>query len=212
MLRMNSLGGTLRLMPHEALARKVLRACARDARTIATVESCTGGLLGAALTAIAGCSSVYLGGWITYSNHLKQTQVGIPARLFAKVGPGAVSEPAAIAMAEGGRQRSGADYCIAITGIAGPDGGTRAKPVGTVWICFASAHGTAARLERFRGTRAQIRSAAVRRALEMLLAIANDVPNPAPQTPRPPAPRPAGLARRAPARRAGTQSRSSSRS
>lgn len=119
----------------DSLPSVVLDALKADGKTLAVVESCTGGLVGEMLTEIAGSSAAFVGGWITYSNELKTSQVGVPPELLARVG--AVSVEVASAMAVGGVHRSGADYAIAITGIAGPDGGSVAKPVGTVWIAIA---------------------------------------------------------------------------
>lgn len=105
--------------------------------TISTVESCTGGMLGAAITALAGSSELYPGGIITYSNRLKRDLAGVSEDTLRT--HGAVSAQTAIEMAQGGRVRLGADLAIAITGIAGPGGGSEHKPVGTVWICVAGA-------------------------------------------------------------------------
>jgi len=107
-------------------------------QTLATVESCTGGLLGALITETPGSSAVYRGGFVTYTNELKQQLVRVPAATFATGGPGAVSRECAQAMAAGGLEFTGADHCLSITGIAGPDGGSPEKPVGTVWIAVAS--------------------------------------------------------------------------
>jgi len=103
--------------------------------TLATAESCTGGLLANRLTNIAGASAVFLEGFVTYSNASKTDLLGVPAALIAA--HGAVSEEVARAMAEGARSRSRATYALATTGIAGPDGGSDEKPVGTVWIALA---------------------------------------------------------------------------
>ncbi len=119
----------------DSLPSVVLDALKADGKTLAVVESCTGGLVGEMLTEIAGSSAAFVGGWITYSNELKKSLVGVPAELLESVG--AVSAEVASAMAIGGVHRSGAGYAIAITGIAGPDGGSAAKPVGTVWIALA---------------------------------------------------------------------------
>jgi nicotinamide-nucleotide amidase len=104
--------------------------------TLATAESCTGGLLANRVTDVAGASVVFLEGNVTYSNDAKTRTLGVSAELISTVG--AVSEEVARAMAEGARQRSGATFALATTGIAGPDGGTAAKPVGTVFICLAT--------------------------------------------------------------------------
>jgi len=119
----------------DSLPSVVLDALKADGKALAVVESCTGGLVGEMLTEIAGSSAAFVGGWITYSNELKKSLVGVPAELLESVG--AVSAEVASAMAIGGVHRSGAGYAIAITGIAGPDGGSAAKPVGTVWIALA---------------------------------------------------------------------------
>jgi nicotinamide-nucleotide amidase len=108
-------------------------------RTVALAESCTGGYIGNRLTNVSGASAVFLAGFITYSNEAKTKFIGVPAELIAQ--HGAVSEPVARAMAEGARAVSGADYALAVTGIAGPTGGTEEKPVGTVHMALAQASG-----------------------------------------------------------------------
>lgn len=115
--------------------KDVLDRCRDGGLRLATVESCTGGLLAAALTAIAGSSAVVERGYVTYSNEAKTTMVGVPAALIAR--DGAVSETVARAMAEGALERSPADIAVAITGIAGPAGGSAEKPVGLVHIAAA---------------------------------------------------------------------------
>lgn len=158
--------------PHtEQLAAQVLDAASKSGLTIAAVESCTGGLTMAALTAIPGSSDVVDRGWVTYSNAAKHDMVGVPMAVIEA--HGAVSEPVALAMATGALAACPADLAVAITGIAGP-GGSDAKPEGRV--CFAIARrGAAPRTltEEFgaRG-RGEVRSAAMRRALELLLAAA----------------------------------------
>ncbi len=139
--------------------------------TLAVVESCTGGGLGAALTSVPGSSDVFLGGWITYADRMKQSQVRVPPAVLKR--DGAVSRACAEAMAVGGLAESGATACVAITGIAGPDGGTDDKPVGTVWICVAIAReGARASLDArrfcFATDRAGIRRVSVIWALAML--------------------------------------------
>ncbi len=136
-------------------------------QALATAESCTGGLLGAALTGLPGSSAWYLGGIVAYSNSLKTRLLGVsPAILTAR---GAVSPETAQAMAEGARAQTGADFAISITGIAGPDGGTKEKPVGLVYMAVAAPRGTASFEHRFSGTRAEIREAATAAALRHLL-------------------------------------------
>lgn len=148
------------------LEEAVLAALRERSHTLAVVESCTGGMLGEIITSVPGSSDAFAGGWITYTNALKAQQVGVPQEVFTEVG--AVSSECAIAMAIGGRERSGADWTLAITGIAGPDGGTEFKPVGTVWIALAGPDGPHARQFRFKGNRDQVRLWSARSALGML--------------------------------------------
>jgi nicotinamide-nucleotide amidase len=131
---------------------------------LAVAESCTGGLLGARLTDVPGSSAWFQGGIIAYANDAKIEILGVPADLLAA--NGAVSEPVGRAMADGVRRRLHADVGVAITGIAGPAGGTDGKPVGTVVVAVASAAGGAARTLRFGGDRAVVRQHAVVTALE----------------------------------------------
>ncbi|MFN3483137.1 MAG: CinA family protein [Rhabdaerophilum calidifontis] len=156
-----------------ALARAVLAAARANGQTIATAESCTGGLVAAALTAISGSSDVVDRGFVTYSNAAKTAMLGVPAALIAEVG--AVSAAVAAAMAEGALRASGAALAVAITGIAGPGGGSAAKPVGLVHLAAAAADGRVSRLERHYDPalgRAGIRRAATRDALVMLRDLA----------------------------------------
>jgi len=149
------------------LASAVLDDLRRREQTLAVVESCTGGRLGAMLTATPGSSDVFLGGWLTYCNRFKRELVGVDDSLLTT--HGAVSREVAVAMAEGGLARSGADQALAITGVAGPGGGSRAKPVGTVWIARASAGGaTDARRFRFPGDRESVRTRSAMAALGMI--------------------------------------------
>jgi len=108
--------------------------------TVVTAESCTGGYIAHRLTNVPGASAVFLGGWVTYSNQAKQTCLGVQTDTLAK--NGAVSEATAREMAEGARARSGATYALAVTGIAGPSGGTPDKPVGTVYLALAAPEAT----------------------------------------------------------------------
>ena len=123
----------------ESLAAVVLEQLRRRGQTLAVAESCTGGGLGAALAAVPGASEVWLGGVIAYANGLKQALLGVPAPLLEQ--HGAVSDPVAQAMAEGARRATGADWALAITGVAGPAGGSAAKPVGLVHIAVAGPDG-----------------------------------------------------------------------
>ena len=135
--------------------------------SVALAESCTGGLVSERLTRVPGSSDYVLGGAVTYTNELKTQLVGVPAEMIAE--HGAVSEPVARAMAEGVCRALGSDYGIGITGVAGPGGGSEAKPVGTVHIALAGPHGdTDHRKVRFPGDRERVRWHASQLALEML--------------------------------------------
>lgn len=151
------------------LAAKAGAALAAHGRKLAVAESCTGGWIAKVLTDIPGSSAWFERGFVTYSNAAKEEMLAVrPATLAAH---GAVSEATALEMAAGALAASHADVALAVTGIAGPDGGTPDKPVGTVWLAWALA-GSApeAGLQRFNGDRAAVRSAAVAAALEGLLA------------------------------------------
>ena len=138
---------------------------------IATAESCTGGMIAAALTDIGGSSDVFERGFVTYSNEAKTELIGVPADLIAKFG--AVSEQVAREMAAGALRHSHADVAVAVTGIAGPGGGSVEKPVGLVHLGICRRNGTAHCERRvFPGSRADIRRATVARAIEMLADIA----------------------------------------
>ncbi len=164
---------------NELLCVAVLDALRRAGHTLATVESCTGGMLGQMLTAIPGSSSAYVGGAVTYADQLKVALAAVPKETIES--HGAVSRETATAMALGGLSATGATHALAITGIAGPDGGTRDKPVGTVWIARA-ARGPGplavdARCFRFTGDRHDVRVRSCTSALTMLLfAIRNSDP------------------------------------
>ncbi|MCJ2013273.1 CinA family protein [Methylobacterium sp. J-076] len=148
-------------------AEALVAAYAAAGRTLATAESCTGGLVAALLTAVPGSSAAVERGYVTYSNAAKAEAIGVdPALIAAR---GAVSEPVARAMAEGARAASRADVAVAITGIAGPGGGSAEKPVGLVHLAVAGPGGTR-HLERRYGDpgRAAIRRAAVADALGLL--------------------------------------------
>ena len=152
----------------EDLATRVLAAARSRGWHIATAESCTGGMVGAALTDIAGSSDVFDRGYVTYSNAAKTEMIGVPAALI--VAHGAVSEPVARAMAEGARAASGADLAVAVTGVAGP-GASETKPEGMVWFAVATAAGTLAERRDFGPLgRARVRHESTRAALAMALA------------------------------------------
>lgn len=137
----------------ETLAELVHKTFTERGLTLVTAESCTGGTVASNLTAQAGASAYFLGGVVAYSNEVKESALGVKHETL--VAHGAVSEETAREMVEGARQRLGADYAIATTGIAGPDGGTTEKPVGTVWIAVADATHTVAQLLAFPGRRRQ---------------------------------------------------------
>jgi len=148
------------------LAAVVLELCRARGCTIGVAESCTGGLLGERLTAIAGSSDVVRGGVIAYANDVKQTMLGVSDALLAE--HGAVSEPVVRAMASGARQVLGVDAALAITGIAGPGGGSAEKPVGTVWIALDRRGEGQAVLLRLWGDRTEIRQRSAQGALNLL--------------------------------------------
>ncbi len=124
----------------DSLEGVVVRALTARKQTLATAESCTGGLIAHRITNVPGASVVFWGGVVSYANAAKQSFLEVPAALIEK--HGAVSRPVAQTMAEGARRRGGTDYALAVTGIAGPSGGSKTKPVGTVFIALASAAGT----------------------------------------------------------------------
>lgn len=148
----------------------MLEQCHRAGLRIATAESCTGGLLSAALTAIPGSSDVFDRGFATYSNDAKSELLGVPADLIEK--HGAVSEEVARAMAEGALDRAAVDFALAVTGIAGPGGGTTAKPVGLVHLAVAGRSQPTRHQRLTLGDigRQSIREESVRRAIELLLS------------------------------------------
>jgi nicotinamide-nucleotide amidase len=148
--------------PGESLVRRL----GRFGITVATAESCTAGLVAAALTDLPGSSKVYLGGVVAYSDRLKENLLGVRRRLLA--GEGAVSAAAAESMARGVLVRTGADLAVAVTGIAGPGGGTARKPVGLVFLAVASRRGVRSVERRFPGDRAFVRTLAATAAIDLL--------------------------------------------
>ena len=137
--------------------------------TVSLAESCTGGLVSATLTELAGSSEWFERGYITYSNEAKTECLDVPARIIES--HGAVSEPVAKAMAEGARINSGSDVAISITGIAGPSGGTAEKPVGTVCFGWATENQTLTKTMHFDGDRQAVRQQATEFALTELIAL-----------------------------------------
>ena len=141
-------------------------ALARQAM-LATAESCTGGLVAGAITDIAGSSGWFERGFVTYSNRAKIEALGVDPEIIAR--HGAVSAETAKAMAQGARAASGAQWAVAVTGVAGPAGGSRDKPVGTVWFAWAGPQGVEALHQRLDGDRAAVRAASVAIALQGLV-------------------------------------------
>jgi len=138
--------------------------------TVAFAESCTGGLVGASITEIPGASRIFLGSAVTYSNEAKQNVLGVDSCVIAKYG--AVSADCAEQMAAGARRIYGSDIALSVTGIAGPEGGSQDKPVGTVWFGYASGTKNFSFVRRFSGDRNSIRFSAVR---EVLLCIVKEL-------------------------------------
>ncbi len=134
---------------------------------MATAESCTGGLIAGACTDLSGSSDWFERGLVSYSNRAKTELLGVSPDLIAT--HGAVSEAVARAMAEGARERSGVDWAVAVTGVAGPQGGSPDKPVGTVWFAWATPAGSHSERRLFEGNRAAVRHATVMHALQGLL-------------------------------------------
>jgi nicotinamide-nucleotide amidase len=134
---------------------------------LATAESCTGGLIAAACTNLAGSSQWFERGFVTYSNAAKTTMLGVDAALILQFG--AVSQQVAIAMAQGAVTHSSAQVSVAVTGLAGPTGGSDEKPVGTVWISWCVAGKTTTELCHFDGDRATVRGLTMQRALQGLV-------------------------------------------
>lgn len=154
------------------LAERLVELLKARGLTCATAESCTGGGVGSALTAVPGSSAVFLGGVISYANAVKHDVLGVSAVTLDTVG--AVSPETAAQMAEGARRLTKADLAVSVTGIAGPDGGSAEKPVGLVWFGLATPGGTRTERAIFAGDRAAVREQAVRHALGMLTAASLD--------------------------------------
>ena len=136
---------------------------------LATAESCTDGMIAAACTDLSGSSQWFERGFVTYSNEAKTEMLGVPPGLIEQ--HGAVSEPVARAMADGALAHSRAQVSLAVTGVAGPTGGTEAKPVGTVWFAWCVGGETHSEMQHFAGDRAAVRMATVRYALKRLLSL-----------------------------------------
>ncbi len=149
------------------LAARLGERCLARGIRLSTVESCTGGFVGHVITETPGSSAYYLGGFVTYSDQLKQDLVGVSADVLAS--HGAVSAQTALAMATGGRARTGADIGASVTGIAGPDGGSPDKPVGLTYVAVADAGGTQVRRHVWTGTRTENKRASAQALVELIL-------------------------------------------
>lgn len=150
-----------------ALAERLQGLCLGRGCTVAIAESCTGGLVSATITEVPGSSRYFLGGVVSYANAAKASLLGVPEVMLEA--HGAVSAQVAVAMAAGARARFGAALAVSITGVAGPDGGSEAKPVGLTYVGFADVHGTDVRRFTFGSDRAGNREAAAREALTWLI-------------------------------------------
>lgn len=150
----------------EALAQELKQLALRAGVKIGTAESCTGGLIAGAVTAVPGSSGYFYGGIVSYDNSVKMRLLGVPATVLET--DGAVSSRCAEAMARGAAERLGVDLAVSVTGIAGPDGGSAAKPVGTVWFGLYDRGRSRTELKVFSGGRADVRACTVRHALELL--------------------------------------------
>ena len=140
---------------------------ALNGKTLVTAESCTGGGIGAVITAVPGSSSVFKGGVISYSNEVKHRVLGVPEEYLSEYG--AVSAPVACAMAEGVRKFLCADVAVSVTGLAGPGGDEFGNPVGTVFIGYSDGNGTVCERFLFHGDREQVRAQTVEKALQLIL-------------------------------------------
>lgn len=149
------------------LVEQIADALRARGQMMATAESCTGGLIAGACTDLSGSSDWFERGLVSYSNRAKTELLGVPAELIAR--HGAVSEPVARAMAEGARTRSAVAWAVAVTGVAGPTGGSPDKPVGTVWFAWSNPSGCHTEKCVFPGDRAAVREATVNHALSGLL-------------------------------------------
>ena len=156
------------------LAQQLGQALQMRQAKVATAESCTGGGIAEAITRIAGSSAWFDCGFVTYSNAAKSQLLSVPTALIDQYG--AVSEAVVLAMSKGALAKAAANFSVAVSGIAGPDGGTVEKPVGTVWLAWAGPRQHYARCFTFGGDRAQVRSQAVVQALsEMLICVETTV-------------------------------------
>lgn len=149
------------------LEYQIQQALAGSGKTLATAESCAGGLIAHRLTNVSGASEYFVGGIIAYSNSVKMSLLGVPPALLDQFG--AVSEPVARAMAEGARDRLCADVAVSVTGVAGPGGGTPEKPVGLVYVAVSDGGETRVKRCQFTGSREEIKSKTADAALGLLM-------------------------------------------
>ena len=149
------------------LSEQLGRALWQKSATVTSAESCTGGGVAQAITAVAGSSAWFERSFVTYANSAKQEMLGVDGALLKE--HGAVSEPVVISMVKGAARLARADYAVAISGIAGPDGGSEDKPVGTVWFAWRSPNGVVARKYLLSGGRHSVREQAVKISLQELL-------------------------------------------
>jgi nicotinamide-nucleotide amidase len=156
----------------DPLAEAVGRALIACGGRLALAESCTGGLIGGRITAVAGSSRWFLGGAVAYHNRIKERLLGVPAATLRR--RGAVSAAVAAAMAAGARRAFASDFALAVTGIAGPDGGSAEKPVGLVYVGLAAPGRTRVQKAVFPGSRPQVREQAADLALNLLLSYLED--------------------------------------
>jgi nicotinamide-nucleotide amidase len=150
----------------ETITRAIVRILTAKKKTLALAESCTGGFIANQITNVPGASKIFLGGVVSYSNNAKQKFLGVRAKTLER--HGAVSEAVAAEMAQGARKRFGADFALAVTGIAGPTGGTKSKPTGTVFIALAGAFGTVVVHKINSFGRLPFKKVTARQALELL--------------------------------------------
>ncbi|MHA6494349.1 CinA family protein [Pseudomonas borbori] len=152
-----------------SLAAELGRRLLDIAAQVATAESCTGGGIAEAITRIPGSSAWFEAGYVTYSNAQKTRQLAVPEQLFGQVG--AVSREVVEAMVSGAQAQSGARFAVAVSGVAGPDGGSPEKPVGTVWLAWADGERLFSQRRQFEGDRAEVRRQTVEAALAGLLRL-----------------------------------------
>ncbi|GAB7127534.1 nicotinamide-nucleotide amidase [Silvimonas sp. JCM 19000] len=151
------------------LATQVGQLLAARGHQVTTAESCTGGLIAGAITEVAGSSTWFERGFVTYANQAKVDMLAVPPEFLQTLG--AVSEPVVAAMAQGAAEAAQAQWAVAVSGIAGPGGGSAEKPVGTVWLAWACPHGIFTERQLFGGDRSAIRTQTVQRALQRLIEL-----------------------------------------